>query len=474
MTFEYGIASGDVTAESVVLWTRAPGGAVVDWRVCDGDGDELTAGRATASAEGFVHVGVTGLMPDRRYRYDFSCDGTRSPEGAFRTLPVTGPVRFAVVSCAKYNSGYFNAYAALAARDDLHFVLHLGDYIYEAAQIPRGRQTPGADIDRAFDPPHECVSLDDYMRRYAQYRGDEDLLALHRRHALIATIDDHEIADNAWAGGAEDHSADDGPWPDRWRAAMTAWESWLPTLRRPVSGQPLWMIQDVSDVAGLVVCDSRTHRTDPRGADSEAKTVLGAVQRDEVVAAAREGRWPWLVVMMPSKLLSLDAAIAHEANHRALLGLKLMEEIGEAGPEAYHDRWDAYATERDGLLDELAASASAPVVLCGDVHFAAHSTMFRGEGRIVECVTSSVTSPNLDDKFGLSGGTRDLADLLIDSVPEMGWCDLDGHGFLIVEVGPEEFSCEWWNVARVLERDPSATMVQRVRFARKACDTPVG
>ena len=155
--------------------------------------------------------------------------------GSFRTLPPDGvPLRFAVVSCAKYNAGFFNTYRVVAARDDLHFVLHLGDYIYEAGQVPRGTQTPSADIGRPFEPFDECLTHDDYMTRYAQYRRDPDLLALHARHAVWQTIDDHELADNAWSGGSEDHDEDkDGPWAERLDGALRAWEYWTPSARPP-------------------------------------------------------------------------------------------------------------------------------------------------------------------------------------------------------------------------------------------------
>ena len=102
--------------------------------------------------------------------------------GRTRTLPVeTDHVVFAMVSCAKLNAGFFNAYARLAERDDLQFLLHLGDYIYEASNTPPASQTPGADIGRPFDPLHECVTLDDYRTRYNQYHRDPEVQLLHRR-----------------------------------------------------------------------------------------------------------------------------------------------------------------------------------------------------------------------------------------------------------------------------------------------------
>ncbi len=460
MTFGFGVASGDVSAHSIVLWTRCMPDSAVTWHVDGKDGAIHASGESYSDAEGFVHIEVDGLSPDTRYTYQFADADGSSPVGRFRTLPVSGPIRFGVVSCAKFNSGYFNAYAALARRDDLHFVLHLGDYIYEAAQIPRGRQTPGADIGRPFEPAHECVTLTDYMTRYAQYRRDPDLLALHHQHAMIATIDDHEIADNAWLGGSEDHADSDGPWPERVRNAMQAWESWLPTMRRPSRGNPLWVIAELSDAATLVLCDGRLQRSDPRAPDGPDKTVLGAEQYTDVVAAAKTAPQPWLVVGMPSKLLPLDSARADAANHEALRGLKLMAHDED---EPYHDRWDSFATERARLIDDLRAGTASPIVLCGDVHFAAHSVTTADAPPLIECVTSSVTSPNLDDKKGWAkGGSAAHAETLTAAVDEMQWCDLDGHGFLVLEAAADAVTCEWWDVEEVLVRNPNAAVVHQV------------
>ena len=91
------------------------------------------------------------------------------------------------------------------------------------SQKPPASQTPGADIGRPFDPLHECKTLDDYRQRYAQYRSDPDTQALHHAHALLATLDDHEFADGAWRGGADEHKPErDGPWETRRAAAFRA------------------------------------------------------------------------------------------------------------------------------------------------------------------------------------------------------------------------------------------------------------
>ena len=189
--FAHGVASGEVTRSAVRLWTWFDGAGDLSLVVRAGDAVVHTA--EVVEEPGQEHVFravVDGLDPDVRHDYSFTARDGTSAAGRFRTLPPDGvPLRFAVVSCAKYNAGFFNTYKTVAAHDDLHFVLHLGDYIYEAGQVPRGTQTPSADIGRPFEPLHECLTHDDYMTRYAQYRRDPDLLALHARHAVWQTLD---------------------------------------------------------------------------------------------------------------------------------------------------------------------------------------------------------------------------------------------------------------------------------------------
>ena len=163
--FQHGVASGDPTPRRVVIWTRVtplPGRTptAAFWRVLEADtGRPIANGqtRVRTESDNTIRVDVGGLHPDTRYTYEFEVDGEPSPRGRTRTLPEydATSIRFGQVSCAKYNAGHFNAYARLAERDDLSFLLHLGDWIYEASQTPPASQTASRDIGRPFDPPHE-------------------------------------------------------------------------------------------------------------------------------------------------------------------------------------------------------------------------------------------------------------------------------------------------------------------------------
>src|SRR4051812_4261677 len=91
--FPYGVASGDLTADSVVLWTKLATPGPVEWW-CEpvGGGDRRSGTAAADPTTGSVHVLVDGLGGAggdgaAQYRYGFTTGAAASPEGLFKTLP---------------------------------------------------------------------------------------------------------------------------------------------------------------------------------------------------------------------------------------------------------------------------------------------------------------------------------------------------------------------------------------------------
>ena len=464
--FPYGVASGDVTHDSIVLWTKTTPGSTVTWW-CETDGQGRLTGESLADpATGSVHVGVTGLIAGVPYRYGFTAAEVPSEEGRFRTIPTDRAVKFAVVSCAKYNSGFFNAYRAIAKMDDIDFVLHLGDYIYEAAQVPTGKQTPGIDIGRPMDPLGDCLTRDDYDRRYALYRRDADLALLHRRHAMMATIDDHELSDNAWAGGAQEHDeAKLGPWKTRSDAAMDVWSDWMPTLRRPTRGDAVWQEIDLGIAGRILLCETRLARTDPALPHTDASTAMGMPQRAWALDRLTTPHPGWTYLAVPSMLSDLDGALGDEDALFALRKLK-MAEADEL--ESFHDLWDSFDFEQDSLMDAVGADPMA-VALSGDVHFSAEHRHDLRRGEFVEWTVTSITSPNLDDKMGWPRGadSRKYETAFLRNLPAMEWCDLDSHGFAIIEANPQYTSCQWWYTDTVAKLSDDVAMGHQVTLSAR-------
>ena len=462
--FEHGVASGDPLTDRVMLWTRLSTDAAslpVSWTVARDPGltDVVASGDASAEAEHdhTVHVDVTGLEPGVTYHYGFSAGGESSPVGRTWTLRAgTDRIRFATCSCAKHNAGFFNAYARIAERDDLDFLLHLGDYIYEASNIPAKGQTPGADIGRPFDPLGECRTLEEYRTRYRQYHRDPDVQALHLALPIIPTLDDHELADGAWAGGSDAHDpAVHGPWEDRKAAAFRARWEWLPA-RQPDPADPTRVFRriPIGDLADIFLLDIRSRRDRPalEPIMSEPhRSMLGREQREWLVDELDSATAAWRLVGSPSIMHRTWCERPSELLETALLKLKLMDEDGE-GPD--EDQWDGYPAERDLLLEKF-DSLDDVVVLSADIHVSiACELRLNGSAVAPEITAPSLTSQNLDEKLELEPHSERIADserAFVAALDHVEWCEFSGHGYVVCDVDRERVRAEWWHVDGVLE-----------------------
>ena len=462
------MASGDPTQDQVVIWTRLSSGdgepSPVSWTVATDPqlSDVVASGSEVAEpdADRTVHAEVDGLSPGTTYHYAFEAHGERSPIARTRTLPPRGAdhLRIAMVSCAKYAAGFFNGYARIAERDDLDFVLHLGDYIYEVSNRPPATQTVGPDIGRPYAPDNECVDLKDYRARYAHYHQDPDLMAMHHAHPVIGIVDDHEFADNVWREGSLEHRVEQhGPWHQRREAAFRARWEWLPA-RRPDPADPerVWRSVRIGDLADLILIDTRTRRDEPIDGPAHAdpaRSQLGPDQRAWFLGRLAESDAAW-------RLIGNSSVMGHIWDERlpaqtipALMKLEMTNEAG-TGPDP--DQWDGYPAERDAILQAF-GDAGDVVVLSGDVHIglAMDIPRDRHDERpvAVEFVTTSLTSQNVDDKMGWEPRTQSvpLEQAWVEAVPYVKFADFDDHGYVIVDVTPERVRGEWWFVDAVRE-----------------------
>ena len=401
--FQLGVASGDPTSTGGVLWTRlAPkplepdGGmsgprTVVSWEVANDEGFRtiVKQGRATASAElsYSVHIDVTGLEPDRWYFYRFMAGDARSPMGRFRTTPAAGtttPLKFAFASCQFYEHGYYTAYAHMA-REELDLVAHLGDYIYEYGPYEgRVRKHVGLEI----------RTLDDYRRRYAQYKSDPLLQAAHAMCPWLVTWDDHEL-DNNYAGSiGENVMESDEQMHARRAAAYQAWWEHQPVrVPRVASWADLTITRSFEwgSTAKFWVLDGRQYRSDQACDDggrvvpcgdwaNPARTMLGQRQEKWVTdgLAASRARW---------NVLANQTMVAPNES--------------DAGPATSlpMDTWSGYPAARDRLLGAIATHApNRSVVITGDIHThwanELHAGFSRPDRPVVaaEFVTTSISS----------------------------------------------------------------------------------
>lgn len=444
--FSHAVASGDPLADSVILWTRVSPDAegpvdaffevaldpAFEQRVA---ADYIAA--TDASRDYTIKIDIVDLEPETTYYYRFYAQGRVSPIGRTRTAALAATrLRVAVCCCSSYAHGYFHAYAHLATRTDLDLVLHVGDYIYEYASGTYG------DV-REYDPPTECFSLDDYRRRYRQYRSDVQLQAAHRQHPFATTWDDHEIANDGWVGGAENHTDDEGAWADRRAAATQAYFEWLPVRE----GEPGRLYRELSygDLLDVIVLDTRyagrdeqIPLTDPNALEAmnePGRQLLGAEQETWFFERLASSTAQW-------KLVAQQVMVAQ------LILVKGQD--GEFDKPLYSDWWDGYVDARRRFLQFVEDEAiSDVVVVTGDNHssFANELTYdpasydpATGAGAVaVEFITPSITSPGL-------GFDQATSTLFSTNNPHLRWFDTVNKGYIVLDVTPERIQSDWFHI----------------------------
>lgn len=276
--FTSGVASGDPKRDAVVIWTRAVAvnqagqPLAVAFEVARDAGFEHVIRQGTAWTDArrdwTVKLDIQGLTAGMTLYYRFRAGSVVSAVGRTRTLPgeETGAIRLALASCSNFPAGYFTAYRAIAQTPDLDAVVHVGDYIYEYGADGYQGDT-GRRLGRIHEPAWNLLTLDDYRARFAQYRADEDLQAAHAAAPFITIWDDHETANNSWAGGAQNHDPEtEGRWMARRDAALQAYFEWMP-MRDPRGGQAAERLNReyrFGDIASVFVIESRlTGRDEP-------------------------------------------------------------------------------------------------------------------------------------------------------------------------------------------------------------------
>jgi alkaline phosphatase D len=370
----------------------------------------------------------------------------------------------AVVSCSNFAYGYFNAYRRIAERADLDLVMHLGDYLYEYGSGVYGSL-------RDCEPPTEIVTLADYRTRHAQYKRDADSQAMHRQHPLVAIWDDHEVTNDAYRDGAQNHQpATEGAWETRVGDALRAYYEWMPL--RPVDTRNLRRNQrsfSYGNLAELVMLEERLSARSQQltasiptpfgngfvqtGAFADpARQLLGAEQESWLFDKLRGTQAKW-------KLLGQGVMFAQ---------LKVQGAPNALGGGVFlnTDQWDGYQPARDRVYAVLKGGGGRPavnnvVVLTGDIHssWAADLTPdpnnpqvanggydpATGQGSCaVEFVATSVSSPGVD-----TDTNGNIANTLRSINPHLKYVNLHKRGYMLLDVTPSRALCEWWHLDTV-------------------------
>jgi len=502
--FTHNVASGEPTSDSMLLWTRYAPSASVDTVRLDVEvaldpefARVVSAGsiRTGAYRDWTAKVTVDGLHPRTTYWYRFIApDGTKSPVGRTRTLPVGDVDRFglAVFSCSNLPMGWFNAYAHAAARDDLDLWLHVGDYIYEygLASYQEQDRVAGREVMPAHD--HEMISLLDYRLRHACYRADPDLQKLHQMAPMVALWDDHDSTNDSWEGGASNHQPKtEGDWNARRAAAMLAYREWLPVSEEP------WKSYRLGTLATLYRTESRLlARTRPNYAElnrahqasnadealtnfrdttwrDPTATMLGSDQESwlahEFKRNASAARWQLIGMatitgrtLMPEKITEL---LRPDLRERVVNKFKQDVRGSKLGVPMWMDRWDGYPAARSRMLKAAQRADADLVMLSGDSHNAwAYSLVEDGEPVGVEFAGHSVTSPGMETQ--MKADPKEVAHAFTSTNPELVWADTSHRGYMMIDITPQRVTGEWLFLKTTQSRSTSLAGAYRLSAER--------
>lgn len=478
--FQHGVASGDPTASSVILWTaisNATAPTNVTLEVYRDEALTLLEQRlctqATAARAYTVKIDVTNLRPDTTYYYRFISSGVRSVTGRTKTAPASGTrtIKLGIVSCSSYAHGFFNAYAQLAKRTDLDAILHMGDYIYEYGNGEYG------DV-RNYEPPGEIKTLSDYRTRHAYYkRTDPDLKELHRLFPFITTWDDHESADNSFRDGAGNHTEGaEGKWVERKAAAQKAYDEWMP-IRLPEANNPsrIWRRLKYGDLFDLFMLDSRLWDRDVEAsvpvnpvADpflDENRKLIGPAQLNWLLTGLKSSTAKW-------KLMG-SQVVFHQWSAKPGLDGSIPPDLRPlVGPTGLNgDSWDGYVAERKRITAALRGDNGGKkinnvVILTGDVHSSwvaditddpNNPTVYNpltGDGSLAtEFVGPSVTSPGLPIP-------DQAVQLFRAQNPHIKYINMSQKGYMLLSVASDKVTCQYWYVSDILVRGGTETLAR--------------
>ena len=433
--FYHGVTSGDPLADQVIIWTKISSSAAIEkvfWELSVYPDFSWINKRDSvvvdASTDFTVKVDVTGLSPSTIYYYRFKDEqGRYSATGTTRTAPLSTDVlshmRFAVVSCTSVYSGFFNGYKRISERNDIDFVMHLGDYIYDFVDEDEEVRVPS---------PYPSVpsNLQEWRDRHAYYLLDPDLRAARQQHPWIAIWDNHDLSNI----GAPDFDA-----------SIQAFYEYLPVrISDPSDSSKLWRKFSYGALMEVYMIDMYTK-----------KDIDLITPTDYHILGQEQDYW------LKTELSASTARWKIIGNQKMVAGwsvIGLPSWFPGDGTYLTSSSWDGWDVARDELLLYLKDNAINNVVfMSGDSHVTLVADLSddpydpgnysgsSGAGSIAcEFLPTSLTRGNFDE-MGISSALLPLATSLSNTAnPNHVHAEFVSHGYGIVDVDPDTLVAELW------------------------------
>ncbi len=511
-SFKHGVASGDPLQDAVILWTRATPKKTIDslnvgWEISEQRdfNNPLRSGSTVVNSETdfTLKVDVKGLKPATQYFYRFSGKGFNSEVGTTKTLPEKSveQVNFIVCSCANFPAGFFNAYDAASKHKNIDAVLHLGDYLYEYGMGQYATEH-AEEIGRALPPGKdtEMISLTQYRDRYSLYRSDESLQKLHASAAFILVWDDHEIANDTWRNGAQNHSQDEGDFLTRKLSAIQAWYEWLPVrINSQDNRQKIYRSFHYGDLVSLHMLDTRVVGRDKQlvlkdykkssdgsfdanafdqDLNNETRTLLGKQQFHWLEEALKNSSAKWQLlgqqVLMGKMLFPNEVIKSRKKLDKIPQILKNLSELKQnlsldkkSVTKKQRDRldtkfpynldgWDGYPKERENIYKVARKYKKNLVVVAGDTHNAWSNDLMDDAGNKigVEFAVQSISSPGMEKYLKMNSTIAvQTAESLTNVISDLQYCNLHQRGYMLLNITAKEVVAKWIFIDNLLTKD---------------------
>ncbi len=472
--FQLGVASGEPEPDGFVIWTRLapepfeighgmPAATVeVEWQVASDRRMTQTVASGTAYARPelghSVHVEVAGLEPNRPYWYRFTAGRERSVIGRSKTTPAIGQpldrLRFAVAGCQNYEEGYYTAHRYLAAEEP-DFVFCYGDYIYEyrGNRIWNHSWGPMETVRQHFGD--EIYTIEDYRRRYAQYKMDSDLQAAHAAAPWFVTWDDHEI-DNNWVDSADQDGTASQLFALRQQMAMQAYYENMPLRPSALpigTAMQLYRQARFGNLVDFNLLDTRQYRSDQPCNDRWGVVCDDVWDKDSTVLGDQQERW-------------LYEKLGNSQSHWQVLAqqVMMMDLDRNPGPDQTEnlDSWAGYRTPRGRMLGQIEElGRKSVVVLTGDEHQNYAGELHQnGQQPGAAPIATEFVATSISSRGDGEDQRRDTS--AIQEVNEcLKWHNAN-RGYLICDVNAETWTSEFKIVDKVSTRGGQLSTRQRM------------
>lgn len=509
--YPHSVSSGDPTPTGCILWTRiAPSEFRPEedvWFEVAADEafkqvtarGRIPAGQVKAESAHTVRVDIDGLLQANRwYHYRFVHAGVASKPGRLRTAPLANEdvekLRFAVFSCSNYPDGHFNGYG-MANADDVDYVLHLGDFIYEynapepaiegrPIVLPSGKS--------------RMVTREDLDYVYSTYRADKHLRALLERHTMMHISDDHEIANNRYYDYDEQrYHGDDGFPIDAdaeatqafFLTAMKAYYDWIPSrfTMNPRADHPFDFAEPYrrlrfGKLIDLFLLDGRWFRSKQGALPGDENSDLTEKGQDKATMLGKK-QLGWLL----DGLVRSTTQWRFVANQTLFVPWGAVVPLREGNVYLNTDAWDGYRSDRDAVSAALKAAGGGKgnLIVTGDMHafsaayvqtsYGAQSEVVR-DAIAVEFMIGGLTSAGLGSVADLAaqgggpatgtppppGNDSAVEQAILAANPHFRHFNWSRNGYSVLEFRKDACDVELYVVDKAQDTlDPAARILMR-------------